>query len=129
MPANLQHKKPPSKAPWAPQGRLARSADIPVRSNGLSGERATYRPRLAFGSCCGQECPRPAKQVPTGSVRESLELVATDVRWLIPLNTSDYPNAPETSATPFLNFPRYGPVVTAPARGKTTAARSGQWHW
>src|SRR5260370_39733677 len=42
---------------------LARSADIPVRSNGLCGERATNRPRLAFGSCCGQECPRSAKQV------------------------------------------------------------------
>src|SRR6266446_2768789 len=41
--------------------RLARSADIPVRSNGLYGERDTNRPRLAFGSCCGQECPRSAK--------------------------------------------------------------------
>src|SRR6266478_10147734 len=95
-PWNRRHKGTPLPGPLPFGTCLARSADIPVRSNGLSGERATYRPRLAFGSCCGQECPRPAKQVPTGSVRESLELVATDVRWLIPLNTSDYPNAPET---------------------------------
>src|SRR5206468_9460989 len=43
--------------------RLARSADIPVRSNEL---RKT-RPRigaLAFGSRCGQECPRSANQIP-----------------------------------------------------------------
>src|SRR6266446_9418298 len=54
-----------SSAPHTPLSTcLARSADIPVRSNGLCGERATNRPRLAFGSCCGQECPRSAKQVP-----------------------------------------------------------------
>src|SRR6266478_4326039 len=42
---------------------LARSADIPVRSDGLCGERATNRPTPAFGSCCGQECPRSDKHV------------------------------------------------------------------
>ncbi len=42
--------------------RLARSADIPVRRNEL---RKT-RPRIgapAFGSCCGQECPRSGNQI------------------------------------------------------------------
>ncbi len=41
---------------------LVRSADIPVRSDGLCGVPATTRPTLAFGGCCGQECPRSAKQ-------------------------------------------------------------------
>src|SRR6266446_67122 len=45
---------------------LARSADIPVRSNGLRGEAVANRPTLAFGSCCGQECPRSAKQIQQG---------------------------------------------------------------
>ena len=55
--------------------RLARSADIPVRSNGLCGERATNRPTPAFGRCCGQECPRSAKEV-SGRERSAVRCLA-----------------------------------------------------
>jgi hypothetical protein len=49
--------------PPRPSICLTRSADIPVRSNVLRPAARRSRALLAFRRCCGQGCPRSAKQI------------------------------------------------------------------
>src|SRR5437867_13232903 len=43
---------------------LARSADIPVRSDLRTSARTGSRRTFSKARCCGQECPRSAKRAP-----------------------------------------------------------------
>ena len=50
--------------PIPPPGiRVARRADIPVRSNVFCGNRQQIRAMFAFGRGCGQECQRAANHI------------------------------------------------------------------